>query len=451
MDDRRFDDLARSLVDPSSRRGALRLLAGALAALPLLRPDGAVACAPPGGSCNPNKPGKCCSGKCSPKGTCLCTKASQCPAPPACKKPVCTASGRCKTIDKKAGAACDDGDRCTTGDTCDANGVCQPDNRKVCDDGNACTVDSCDPLTGDCVHTPDDSRCPENATCDPQQGCRCPGDHPPCDGACADIGASCDTGKPGICSAGIRRCVNNQVVCEQTRQPRTETCNGLDDDCDGVTDEGDGLCTPEKVCQGGACVCAGGGRCNRTDCLCSQRGFYCHTRANESHGNCNCDPDVFCGDDCPCPASSGAICSAATQGTCRCDGTRCGTNGTGCQCGEYPYEYTVCKDGRCVCPDHLPACGANGLTCCRGGRVCQNDACVCDNVTCGSECGCPAGKTCRNGTCQCDGTRCDNGCGCSGGKVCQDGACVCDGSSCGTACGCDNPGDVCTGGFCRPR
>ncbi len=318
MDDHRFDDLARSLINPSSRRGALLLLAGALAALPLLRPDGAAACAPPGGKCNPNKPGRCCSGKCSPKGTCLCTKASQCRTPLPCKKAVC-ARGKCTTQNKSDGAACD---------------------------GGAC-----------------------------------------CGGTCIAVESSCAVpGKLGICASGALRCVNGQAVCEQTQQPQTETCNGLDDDCDGVTDNGQGLCPPEKVCRDGNCVCAGGSLCNRTDCFCPQRGYYCHTRVGESHGDCRCDPFVFCGNDCPCPASGGYVCSASTQGTCRCDGTRCGT-----------------------------------------------------------ACDCPAGKTCSNGLCVCDGTRCDNGCGCSGVKVCDNGQCVCDGFNCGDGCGCDD-GMICRGG-----
>ena len=84
MGGRNFDDMARSVVNPSSRRSALRLVAGVLAGLlPIVRPDDATACARPGRKCNPDNPRKCCSRRCSPKGTCLCTKASQCPRPPA--------------------------------------------------------------------------------------------------------------------------------------------------------------------------------------------------------------------------------------------------------------------------------------------------------------------------------------------------------------------------------
>lgn len=40
-----------------------------------------------------------------------------------------------------------------------------------CDDGVECTRDDCDEAAG-CVHTPDDSRCPVSARCDPSGGCQ---------------------------------------------------------------------------------------------------------------------------------------------------------------------------------------------------------------------------------------------------------------------------------------
>lgn len=223
MDDRRFDDLTRALVNPSSRRGALRLLAGALAALPLLRPDGAAACAPPGGKCNPNRPGKCCSGKCSPKGTCLCTKASQCPRPPACKKAVCTGTGKCTTQNKPAGAGCDDGDPCTVDDTCDGNGVCEPGTPMQCNGGKQCVNGNCECPTGqgDCEGT----------------------------GICGPLGSD-----PNYCGSCTNKCKTDQIC-------RNGQCV-----CDG-TRCGDGCqCSPGKVCQNGECVCDG--TSCRNGCVC---------------------------------------------------------------------------------------------------------------------------------------------------------------------------------------
>ncbi len=47
---------------------------------------------------------------------------------------------------------CDDGNACNV-DSCDTvSGDCVHDQPTDCDDGNACNVDSCDTVTGDCVH-----------------------------------------------------------------------------------------------------------------------------------------------------------------------------------------------------------------------------------------------------------------------------------------------------------
>jgi hypothetical protein len=57
-----------------------------------------------------------------------------------------------------AGAICDDGNLCTTGGSCvpdPASGIPTCQTQPVnCDDANACTIDTCDPTTGGCLHTP---------------------------------------------------------------------------------------------------------------------------------------------------------------------------------------------------------------------------------------------------------------------------------------------------------
>ncbi len=69
---------------------------------------------------------------------------------------------------------CNDSDPCTL-DTCNPLTGCvfTPKN---CDDGVACTIDSCDPMTGNCIHTPDNGLCNDGDpctidTCDPLSDC----------------------------------------------------------------------------------------------------------------------------------------------------------------------------------------------------------------------------------------------------------------------------------------
>jgi hypothetical protein len=53
----------------------------------------------------------------------------------------------------------------------------------------------------------------------------------------ADPRDACDTGLPGACAVGERRCAGGRVFCQQTTLSRAEICNGIDDDCDGQADE----------------------------------------------------------------------------------------------------------------------------------------------------------------------------------------------------------------------
>jgi len=59
---------------------------------------------------------------------------------------------------------------------------------------------------------------------------------------CQGGGTACDTGKLGVCQAGIEQCHAGSLTCVETTPPGTETCDGLDNDCNGIIDDGANLC-----------------------------------------------------------------------------------------------------------------------------------------------------------------------------------------------------------------
>ncbi len=58
-----------------------------------------------------------------------------------------------------------------------------------------------------------------------------------CDGQIDEgfnLGATCDTGEPGICDPGLLACPDGDVVCVRTTEPEPEVCDdGIDQDCSG--------------------------------------------------------------------------------------------------------------------------------------------------------------------------------------------------------------------------
>jgi len=218
--------------------------------------------------------------------------------------------------------------------------------------------------------------------------------------SCSGGGQPCDTGKPGICAAGLTQCAGNGTTCQELNPPTpTETCNGLDDNCDGQVDEGN-PCPEEYVCQQGTCVksCAG----NEFPCpaalVCDKAG-YC------------VDPSC---ETVTCP--SGETC---TNGVCKapCDGVTC------------PYP-DVCRVGKCVDPCASVTCNA--------GQACFNGVCVtsCNCLACGQ------GASCNVASGLCVTTACA-AVTCTAGMHCVTGSCVddCAGAVCPS-------GQTCTKGSC---
>jgi hypothetical protein len=216
---------------------------------------------------------------------------------------------------------------------------------------------------------------------------------------CMGGGQPCDTGKPGICASGLTQCTANGTTCQQLTQPKTETCNGLDDDCNGKVDDG-AVCPTGEVCDKGMCVqsCSGGE-------------FTCPPSKV-------CDKDGYCVDPAcqtvTCPA--GQVCVA---GKCKgpCDGVVC------------PYP-EVCRVGVCLDP-------CAGVTC-PSGQVCEGGVCVqsCNCLPC------PSGKSCDSMSGYCVDPTCV-GKSCGAGTHCVAGNCVddCMGAACPS-------GETCMGGKC---
>jgi hypothetical protein len=227
----------------------------------------------------------------------------------ACTTAVCQ-NGACGTTP----VVCDDADACTT-DSCDvAQGGCV--HTKInCDDGNACTDDTCDAATG-CVHTP--TACPagdecNTSFCDPASGC----------GLTPLSGTPCDNGA-GLCQSGT--CVANPcngVVCSAS-----DECHVM-----GTCDPANGVCSnpaaPDNTpCEGGAGTCQAGtcvlnpGVCNDvfvcgggTEGCSDNPGCFCDTTTEggnvcDNYGTC----DHTCASTADCPANSHCVTSTCCGG-----------------------------------------------------------------------------------------------------------------------------------------
>jgi cysteine-rich repeat protein len=128
----------------------------------------------------------CTKDSCDPKKGCLHDQ-NACDDANACTADVCDSKTGLCTHPAAAGP-CEDGNPCTEGDAC-AAGTCKAGSPKGCDDAKGCTTDSCEPKTGQCLHT---STCPEKEVC-----------------ASGSICASTCT-QPSGCSAG---CACHEGVC----------------------------------------------------------------------------------------------------------------------------------------------------------------------------------------------------------------------------------------------
>ncbi|MFO0631053.1 MAG: MopE-related protein [Polyangiales bacterium] len=424
----------------------------------------------------------CFQGRCQTQ--CGSTSPTYCPGLNYCAniRTDATDCGRC-------GNACPAGMRCAAG-AC----VC-PAGQILC--GSACVSAACALGVGACRR--------DGAT-------RCVSGAPQCDAVpgspgvevCDNIDNNCNgmvdemlvrscysgAGMPGvgICAAGTQQCTNGAWgVCSGVTGPRTETCNGQDDDCDNTVDN-----VPTQACFTGGSANRGRGLCRDGQLQCVGGAARCLGEQLPLPEICNNQDDDCDGatDEEPlpssCPAHPNAVLTGCSAGQCayacqpgfaNCDGNmlangcevnlrsdpnRCGSCGNACPTGN------VCNNGACAsvctgvfcsgqCVDtatSMAHCGACGNACVPptgGTAVCMAGTCVG---------GCPAGTT-RCGNLCVDLTRDPGNCGacgvtCGTGRVCQNDtgtpACVCGNGAleCGGVC--VNPtGDVNNCGGCGLR
>ena len=226
---------------------------------------------------------------------------------------------------------------------------------------------------------------------------------------CAGAGVTCDTGKPGVCGAGIRVCQSGATICDPVFPAGAEVCNGLDDDCNGAVDDGASCDDPAKICDQGRCV----GKCGSQEFPCPA-----HTECNAKTGLCvaaacadkTCPEGEICRDgECTTPCA-GVVCPHGQS----CVGDKCLDlcQDVSCAAGE------VCAQGKC-----FPSCTTcDGLSC-AAPLSCDQSSGQCADPSCAG--GCPAGTYCSAGSCKdaCDGDQCPSGQSCVDGNCCAPGSC----------------------------
>jgi len=228
-----------------------------------------------------------------------------------------------------------------------------------CNDVITCTLDTCDGVTGNCWHTPDDALCPDASFCD-----------------------GVDTCDPADPDADVDGCVPNPWACGNACNENTDSCF----DCTSNADCNDGIPCTDDTCDGGTGICTHADNCGIATC-------------NVQSGQCQ---TKRCGDGFVSPGEQCDDAGESTACDSDCSFVACGDGITNVTAGEQcddGGESAVC-DGDCT----LQVCGdghanATAGEACDDGNQTDSDGC---SQTCQFE------NDCGNGIAE-PGEECDTG------------------------------------------
>jgi hypothetical protein len=198
-----------------------------------------------------------------------------------------TAQGGCTTGTPCSNdAQCQDGNLCNGVETCTL-GICKPGTPVDCNDGIGCTVDSCNPATGVCAHTPNDAFCNDGLVCNGAETC--------------SAQSGCVAGTPVNCDDGIACTIDD--------------CNEPNGACTHQPD--DSLCSHGKLCNGiETCDVVKGCQPAAAPFVCPSTGVACAPAVCDPVLNaCKPIPDDSkcpCGQTCSATLGCGNFCQVKT-------------------------------------------------------------------------------------------------------------------------------------------
>jgi hypothetical protein len=156
----------------------------------------------------------------------------------------------------------------------------------------------------------------------------CNGQDDDCNGVVDDnpvgAGTQCGQSNVGTCKYGTNQCQNGVLTCVGAINPKPETCNGQDDDCNGQVDnnptDAGGACGVSNVfpcsfgskqCQNGALVCVGA--VNPKTEVCNGVDDDCDGQIDKTNGQPPSDSVGPCNVPIPPPAGATSPCMAGTK------------------------------------------------------------------------------------------------------------------------------------------